>query len=187
MADLGRAPAGRPMALLWMVLALIVVGGFLTWLGMASEPTAVVVVENEDDDDDSANGVAAGTFRRVERDTLAENVGRFAGEQIQVGNVAATGNLGPGIFWGELGDEQTQIPILVRMEPALAASVQVEDGVNYTITGVVQRVTEGLVNTWAEQGEFAGEGEQFQATFADYYIQASAVRPTRGARPEPAN
>jgi hypothetical protein len=186
MADLGRAPAGRPMTLLWMVLALVVVGGFLTWLGVASEPTTVVVVENEDDDD-VGNGGATGTARLVERDALAENVAGFAGQEIQVRNVTATGSLGPGIFWGELGDLENQIPILVRMEPELAGAVRVDDGVNYTIVGVVQRVTEELVNTWAAQGEFAGEGEQFQATFADYHIQASAVRPTRGARPEPAN
>jgi hypothetical protein len=54
--------------------------------------------------------------------------------------------------------------------------------VGYTITGVVRQITEAELNAWAEQGEFAGEGEQIQATFADYYIQASSVRPTRGAR-----
>jgi hypothetical protein len=185
MADLGRAPGGRPMTLVWMALAIVVVVGFLTWLGMASEPTTVVVVENENGDLDDAEARANGALTVVERDTLAADVGRFAEQQVQVRGVASTGRLGPGIFWGELGDVQQQVPVLVRMDPNIAERVQVQQNVQYTIAGTVRRVTEELVNTWAQQGEFAGEGEQLQATFADYYIEASAVRPTRGARVEP--
>jgi hypothetical protein len=182
MADVGRAPAGRPMTLLWMVLALVIVGGFLTWLGIASEPTTVAVVENDGDaNDDLANGA----LTVVERDTLAANMSRFEGQQVQVRGVQSTGRLGPGIFWGELGDQERQVPILVRMDAEQAEAVQIQQGVDYTILGVVQRVDEALVNTWAEQGEFTGEGEQLQATFADYYIQATSVRPTRGARVDP--
>jgi hypothetical protein len=183
MADVGRAPAGRPMTLLWMVLALVIVGGFLTWLGIASEPTTVAIVE----DDRNANGddLANGALTVVERDTLAANVARYEGEQVQVRGVQSTGRLGPGIFWGELGDQERQIPILVRMDAAQAEAVQIQQGVEYTILGVVQRVNEELVNTWAAAGEFTGEGEQLQATFADYYIQATTVRPTRGARVDP--
>lgn len=180
MADLGRAPAGRPMTLLWMVLALVIVGGFLTWLGVASEPTSVVVVEDGEED---GNGLNNGEARLVERDTLAGNVGAFLGQRVQVRGVQSTGRLGPGIFWGELGDLERQVPILVRMDPEL--TVQVESGVEYTILGQVGQVTEELVDTWAEQGEFAGEGEQLQATFADYYLQASVVRPMRDGRAEP--
>jgi hypothetical protein len=182
MVDLGRAPAGRPMTLLWMVLALVIVGGFLTWLGLASEPTSLVVIENNDGDE---NDVTNGTLTVVERDALAANVAGFAGERIQVRGVASTGRLGPRIFWGELGDMQRQVPVLVRLEPEMAEGFEIQPGVEYTIVGVVRPVTEELVGTWAEQGEFAGEGEQLQATFADYYIQATAVRPTRGARAEP--
>jgi hypothetical protein len=184
MADLGRAPAGRPMTLLWMVLALVVVGGFLTWLAVASEPTTVLVLEDNDmngDPDELGNGA----ITVVDRDTLAVNMSRYAGQQLQVRGVAATGRLGPGLFWGELGDQERQVPILVRMEPAAAEAIQIQQGVAYSIVGVLDRVSDALVNTWAEQGEFAGEGEQLQATFADYYIAATVVRPTRGGRAEP--
>jgi hypothetical protein len=174
MADLGRAPAGRPMTVVWMVLALVVVGGFLTWLGTASEPTTVVVADDYDDNDVDRNGDAVTT---VPRQTLAEDRSTYLGRQIRVEGVESTGRLGDAIFWGELGDMERQVPILVRMDPAVAGGVEIRPGTSYVITGVVQRVTEEQVNEWAEQGEFAGEGEQLQATFADYYIQASAVRP----------
>jgi hypothetical protein len=179
MADLGRAPAGRPMTLLWMVLALVIVGGFLAWLGVASEPTTVAVVEEDANNDEN------GTLTVVEREALMGNVGSYLGQRIRVRGVESIGRLGAGMFWGELGDGDRQAPVLVRMDTELTETVVVEPGVDYTIVGEVQQVSEELVNQWAAQGEFAGEGEQLQATFADYYIQASAVRPTRGARVAP--
>jgi hypothetical protein len=180
MADRGRAPAGRPMTWIWMVLALVVVGGFLTWLGVASEPTTVVVFDdNEQNGGDPADPTTAAV---VNRDTLAGNPGRFAGQRVRVEGVASTGRLGPGIFWGELGDMERQVPILIRLDPGLAETFELQQGVAYTITGQVQQVSEELVDGWAEQGEFTGEGEQLQATFADYYIQATAIRPTGAAR-----
>jgi hypothetical protein len=159
----------------------VVVGGFLTWLGVASEPTTVAVVEEGNDDEFAvdADGVIV-----VERDTLAANTGRYLGQSVRVRGVEPTGRLGDNIFWGELGDMERQAPILVRMDPALAARLDIQAGMAYTITGEVQRVSDELVEGWAEQGEFAGEGEQLQAMFADYYIQATDVRPTRGGGPE---
>lgn len=170
----GEAPTGRPMTWVWMILALVVVGGFLTYLGIASEPTTVVVVE-EDVNDVDVDPDAAVT---IPRDTLAEDRSRFLGDVVRVEGVASTGRLGPGIFWGELGDIERQIPILVRLDAELVETVEIQSGVEYTITGQIQRVSDELVSEWAAQGEFAGEGEEFQATFADYYIQASAVRPS---------
>lgn len=181
MAERGAPARGRSMTFLWMILALVVVGGFLTWLGLASEPTTVVVVEDAEDADDFA--MDADGVLTVERDTLAVNTGRYAGQAVRVQGVEATGRLGDAIFWGELGDMERQVPILVRMDAELAGRLEIQSGMAYTITGEVNRVSDELVETWAEQGEFAGEGEQLQAMFADYYIQARDVRPTRADRP----
>src|SRR5690606_28952196 len=109
-----------------------------------------------------------------------EGVAQYLGREIRVADVEATGRLGPGIFWGELGDVERQIPLLVRMTPELAGRMEIQVGRAYTITGEVQQATEELVGQWDEAGEFAGEGEALQATFADYYIQARSVRPTAG-------
>jgi hypothetical protein len=171
---------GRSMTVLWMVLALVVVGGFLTWLGVTSEPTTVAVVEENDLDE---YGVDAEGVVAVERDTLAAGTGRYVGQTVRVDGVQPTGILGNNIFWGELGDMERQVPILIRMDEAAGAQVDIRSGTPYTITGQVQRVTEQVVETWGQQGEFAGDGEQMQATFADFYIQASEVRPTRADRP----
>jgi hypothetical protein len=150
---------------------------------VASEPTTVAVVEANGDEDDLDETGAPVTV--VERDALRDNVGGHTGQRIRVRGVESTGRLGPAIFWGELGDPGRQVPILVRLDPAQAGTLDIRQGVAYTITGEIHQVTEDELNTWAEQGEFAGEGEQLQATFADYYIQASSVRPTTAARAQP--
>jgi hypothetical protein len=119
MAERGGVTAGRPMTLLWMVLALVIVGGFLTWLNMASEPTTVAVVESNDDENGTVIPMPA-PLTVVEREALgAASVGTW-GSRCVCSGVEATGRLGARIFWGELGDPGRQIPILVRLDTAQA-------------------------------------------------------------------
>ena len=171
----------RSLTWLWALAALVVIAGFLVWLGVASEPSQVAVVEEEGEaTEQQAEAAMGGGATVVPRDTLAANKARFAGQNVEVQRVEATGRLGPRIFWGELGTPSRQVPILVRMDSAAAAATDsVPTGTFYNIAGVVQAMTDSLATAWGEAGEFAGEGEQMQATFADFYIQASAVRRSR--------
>jgi hypothetical protein len=174
--DTQKRPGGhRTYTWVWMVLALITVGGFLTWLGLASEPTAVTVVEDgtAPGEEPLPPGVTA-----VHKDSLADDKGAYTGQLIRVSNVAATGNLGPAIFWGELGDPTNQVPILVRLDSAAAEGFQPQVGGFYTVTGMVWAMSQELADAWYERGELAGEGEHLQASFADYYIQVNRIVPT---------
>jgi hypothetical protein len=170
-----KAPGSRTW--LWMILSLVVVGGFLVWLGMASEPTAVPVIVDEDEETESelAEGVVA-----VPKDSLAENKAAYQGQRIRVSEVEATASLGPAIFWGELGDRTNQVPMLVRLDSAAAEGWQIREGGMYNITGAVERMTDSVAGDWETKGEFTGEGEAMQATFTDYFIQASEIRAARG-------
>lgn len=171
-------PAGRSRTWLWMILSLAVVGGFLAWLGMASEPTTVAVVEENGESPDGEGGEDG--VPTVLKDTLAADKAAYAGQRIQVPEVEATSQLGPRIFWGELGDPANQVPILVRLDSAAAEGFEMRSGAFYTLTGEVRRMSDSLATVWGEQGEFTGEGEQMQATFTDYFIQTSRIRPSRG-------
>ncbi|MFO7893836.1 MAG: hypothetical protein R6U63_08880 [Longimicrobiales bacterium] len=172
--------AAGSFAWLWMLLALVGVGGFLTWLGLEAEPTAVSVVEEEEEElvmDPPSIPVVA-------KDDLADNKGRYVANDIRVHTVGITGTLGPQIYWGELGDQNTQIPILVRLDSAAAEGFEPEQGQPYSVRGLVFPMSDSLANQWGEQGEFAGEGEQTQAMFTDYYMQVSDIRPTPAALQE---
>lgn len=178
MADEARASGGRSLTWLWMILALVVVGGFLTWLGMEAEPSAVAVVEEGEGEEEGMpldSGVVA-----VPKDTLAANKARYTGQRVQVAQLEATSQLGPTIFWAELGDRANQVPILVRLDSAAAEGWQLQQGASYTVVGEIRRMSDSLATVWGEQGEFAGEGEQMQASFTDYFIQASRIRQSRG-------
>ena len=180
MADEARAARGRPLTWLWMLLALATVGGFLTWLAMTSEPSTVAIVE--DDDADDGPGGMGGEFAVVPRDTLAADKARFEGQSIEVPNLDATGNLGPAVFWGELGTQSNQVPILVRMDSTLAASgMQIQSGSSYLVRGTVRRMTDSIATAWGEQGVLPDEGARMQATFADYFIDARNIRPASPA------
>ena len=181
--DSGTSKGGSQrgsMAWLWMILALVVVGGFLTWLGMEAEPTSVTVVEEEED----PVMMDPPSIPVVSKDTLADDKQRFVARDIRVHNVAATGTLGDQIFWGELGDQTTQMPILIRLDSATAAGDSIsgpftpQTGAYYSVRGRVFPMTDSLATEWGEQGQFYGEGEQTQAAFTDYYMQVSDVRPT---------
>jgi hypothetical protein len=180
MADQAKG-ASRSSTWLWMLLAVVAVVGFLTWIGLASEPTSVTVVEGDEEGDEADLAADSGVVVVV-KDTLAADKSRFVGQRVRVSQVEATGNLGDRIFWGELGDRANQVPILIRMDSAAAEGFQVQSGGLYTVTGEVQQMTDSLAALWSEQNEFAGEGEQMQAAFADYFIQVSNIRPSRAPR-----
>ena len=165
----------RSMTWVWMVLALVVVGGFLVWLGMASEPTAVPVAEGEE----TVEAGPDANIPLVAKDTLAADKAAYEGQIIRVQEVEATTELGAAIFWGELGDQANQVPILVRLDSAAAEGWQMQQGGRYNLTGRVSRMTDSVAAARGEQGEFRSEGEEMQATFTDYFIQASRIRPTR--------
>lgn len=171
-----RRAGGRSLTWLWMILALVVVGGFFYWLGAASEPSAIAIVEEEEEMEVPLDsGVVA-----VEKDSLAADKTSYEGQQVRVADVEATASLGPRIFWGELRSRQNQSPILVRLDSAAAEGWEMSEGARYTLTGEVRRMSDSLATVWGEAGEFSGEGEQMQAAFTDYFIQTSRIRQSRG-------
>lgn len=178
MADEAQAVPRRPLTWLWMLLALVCVAGFLTWLGLTSEPSTVAIVE----DASAAPGGVGGEFTVVPKDTLAANKAAYEGMAVEVPSLEATGMLGSVVFWGELGDQSNQVPILVRMDSTLVASgLQVQSGSTYMVRGTVHRMTDSIATVWGEQGVLPDEGARLQATFADYFIDARNIRPASPA------
>ena len=173
-----RSPR-RSRTWLWMLLSLVVVGAFLTWLAVASEPTSVTVIEGDDDEGDEAVPLDSGVVA-ISRDSLAGSKPAFEGQRVQVTGVEASSPLGPRIFWGELGSATNQVPLLVRLDSGAAEGWTLQQGARYTLTGQILRMSDSVAMAWGELGEFTDEGAQSQAVFTDYFIQTSMIRRTRG-------
>jgi hypothetical protein len=156
-----------------MLLALVSVGGFLTWLGLEAEPTSVTVVETEEDAMMDPPSIPV-----VSKDSLAGNKTDFVAQDIRVHNVAITGTLGPRIYWGELGDRNTQVPILLRLDSTSAAGFTPATGTVYSVRGRTYPMNDSIANAWGDDGEFSSEGNQMQAMFTDYYMELTDIRPT---------
>ncbi|MFP4623915.1 MAG: hypothetical protein ACLFRX_07045 [Gemmatimonadota bacterium] len=171
-----RQSSGRSYTWLWMILALAVMGGYFYWMGATSEPSSLAVVEDTTaEEEEEPDGAVV-----VDKDSLAANKAVYQGQLVRVDRVQATASLGPAIFWGELGTQANQMPILVRLDSTAAEGWEMRQGARYTVTGEVLRMSDSLATVWGEQDEFTGEGEQMQAAFTDYFIQASRIRPSRG-------
>ncbi len=185
MADEPRAPetgeagesqkpkSSRSYAWVWMLLAFISVGGFLTWLGLEAEPTSVPVVETEEDAMMDPPSIPV-----ISKDSLAADKADFVARDIRVHNVAITGTLGPRIYWGELGDRTTQVPILLRLDSTSAADFTPQQGAFYSVRGRTFPMNDSIANAWGDDGEFSSEGNQMQAMFTDYYMELTDIRPT---------
>ena len=169
MADKAEAPGRRTLTWLWMILALLSVGGFLTWLGYTAEPTDVQIVRDEEPEEDLA-------IPTIPKQRLAQNKDEYAGQEIRVRDIAATGQLGPNVFWFELGDQSNQIPLLVRFDTAANRIAEPRTGGVFTLVGRLAPMNDSIAAAWNEAGAFNDDGGELQASFTDYYMHTTEVR-----------
>ena len=84
MAENAKGRRSGSLTWLWMILALVVVGGFLAWIGMASEPSSVAVVEEEGEEAVEGAAGEGATFVEVPKDTLAADKAAYEGQRVRV-------------------------------------------------------------------------------------------------------
>ncbi len=157
----GSARLGTPM----MVLCFLAIGGFLYWLSITAEPTAIVVEEVADDE--LINAIPFADF------SMATD--SYIGQQISLEGIAVTSLLGPHSFWTSLEDAQQTAYLLHFSESALADSMSVMAGASVTVTGMVMAMSDSILDAWQAAGAFPQESDRFQAEFAEDFIEVSLV------------
>lgn len=157
----GSARLGTPM----MVLCFLAIGGFLYWLSITAEPTAIVVEEVADDE--LVNAVSFADFSMA--------TGSYVGQEISLEGIDVTSLLGPHSFWTSLEDAQQTAYLLHFSEAALADSVSVMAGGSVTVTGMVTAMSDSILDAWQAAGAFPQESDRFQAEFAEDFIEVSSV------------
>lgn len=157
MATFGsRRGFSEKLSLPLMVLAFLVVGGFLYWLSITAEPTEVVIVEEDADEGSGASAI-------LDVVDFLEAPGDYEGQVIEVTGAQVVNRLGEQAFWIGTADA----PFLVKMSPTLLESqpsVLVEQVV--TVVGQVHILTDSVLNAWDALGTFPTETDRFLAEFS---------------------
>jgi hypothetical protein len=158
MANFGsRRGFADKLSLPLMILAFLVVIGFLYWLNVTAEPTQVPIVEEVEDPRSSG----ASAILTVS-DFLAD-AGQYEGQVIEVTGARVASRLGPQAFW--IGPDDG--PFLVKMGSDLVAAgteILVEQTLN--LLGTVQMMTDSAHAAWDTQGAFPNAGDKVVAEFA---------------------
>lgn len=157
----GAAKLGTPL----MILCFLAIGGFLYWLSITAEPTAVVVEEVSDDE--LANVVAFADFSAA--------TSSYVGQQVSLEEIPVTSLLGPHCFWTSLDDAQQTAYLLHFSEAVLADSVSVTTGSSVTVSGTVIAMSDSILDAWQAAGAFPQDSDRFQAEFAENFIEVSSV------------
>lgn len=173
MATLGsRRGFADKLSLPLMLLAFVLLGGFLYWLGITAEPTSIEIVETTTDE----GGLSASAILDVE-DFLANPEGQIDAV-VEVTGARVASRLGSQAFW--IGPDDA--PYLVKMGPELVADstqVSVESTVN--IVGSVFMMSDSVLTAWDSLGVFANEGDRIVAEFATSFLEAYEISGAAGS------
>jgi hypothetical protein len=143
-----------------MLLAFGAMAGFLYWLSTTATPTEVAVVEEE-----TAQAVSIGLF--------AGNPAMYEGDLVALDGVVVGSVLGSQVFLAAFPDSALY-PI--RLDPSLGAGgAQLSAGASGRVTGVVQMMTDSIVEAWAAQSVFADDAQREAAAASATFLLAREV------------
>jgi hypothetical protein len=166
MGTLGsRRGFAEKLSLPLMLLAFVLVGGFLYWLNVTAEPTEVQIDESTREEGLSASAILDS------RDFLANPEGQIDAV-VEVTGARVSSRLGTQAFW--IGPDDA--PYLVKLSPDLVeqgTDILVESMVN--ITGTVFNMSDSVLNSWDTLGVFANQGDRIVAEFATTFLEAYEV------------
>jgi hypothetical protein len=163
-----------------MILAFLVVIGFLYWLNVTAEPTQVPIVEEVEETGSSG----ASAILNV-TDFLA-SAGQYEGQVIEVTGARVSSRLGPQAFW--IGPDDG--PFLVKMGSDLvAAGTQVLAEQTLNLVGTVQMMSDSVHAAWDGEGAFPTDGDRVVAEFAigSPFLEVSSIRTPGGSEGAGAN
>lgn len=172
MADINveREPA-RNYSTILAVVSVVLIAGFLWWLGVSSEPTQVAVIEDEVAD---TAGVGEEARMDVTLAQIAAGPEAYVGRELAVRDVAVSSRMGAQAFWTELPNNQ---PFLIKLDSTLIASQEtVSSGERMLVRGMMHAMTDSVLTAWEASGAIRDEMERAEAEFAQQFLEASRLR-----------
>lgn len=160
---------GNQSSFIWAIAAVVLIGAFLAWLALVSEPTGVAVREAPAEDEETQFTVNAADF--------GMNPLAHAGEDVRLAAVTVVSRLGDQAFWVELPTQPHPVPYLIRLDTAVARLFAVQSGQSYNVTGRVYPMSDSVLTAWQEQGVLTDDMQRMEAEFASTFLEAHRLLP----------
>jgi hypothetical protein len=173
--DVVQKPSGGGsgnLAWLWALVAILAVGGLMAWLAVQSNRLTTQPIVQETAPRDAPAGAAVDAEPAVLGDVAAAPE-PFVGRRLRMDGVEVAATLGPSAFWGDIPGAN---PFLVLFSPNLTERPEIEAGQSYNLQGVINVVTDSLLNVWVESGAIR-PGARDEAGFATHYLLAEEMVP----------
>jgi len=157
-----------------MIVAFIVMGLFLYWLSIVSEPTEVAVADE-----------GAATSPMVTVGEFAMNPMAYMNTPVELEGIEVREVIGTQAFFFALPDGS---PYLVKLPaPMGAPPVQVAPGDRTRVSGLVAMISEGVLQEWDSTGVFTDPAHRTMVGSVASFLAAQSVEVTQpaGAAPAP--
>jgi len=174
----GAADLGTPL----MIVAFLVIGGFLFWLYRESEAEEQLRMQEAAEETARIEAEERRSRMLVDAQAIQMDASPWEGDTIIVEEQAVASSLGSQGFWMEMPNGN---PFLISLSDGVKQeSLSLQNGQGTTVTGVVTAMNDSILTAWTESGAIA-EGDRLAAEFATHFIEASDVELVE-LPPEPA-
>ncbi len=162
----GAANLGMPL----MIVAFIVIGGFLYWLNLQAEAERASDIAEEAAAEEVAETLAGGTL--VAGQDIQMDPSPYEGQEIRLEGMPVASGLGTQGFWIEMPNRN---PFLISLsEGVKAEGIAIVPGQSASVVGTLYAMSDSALNAWTSAGAI-GEGDRLAAEFATHYLEATAV------------
>jgi len=176
MPDNSSRSGAVDMGMLLMIVAFVVIGGFMYWLnGQAAAERALRVVEEVVEEPVGPDS------RTIAAEEIQMDATPFEGQEIRLEGINVASLLGTQGFWLEMPNGN---PFLVSMSAEVMASgVAVSQGSAATVAGTIKAMDEVTLVAWSSAGTIS-DNDRIVAEFATHFLDATEVEIEGGADAE---
>ena len=159
-------------SLVLMVVAFVMVGGFLVWLNVKAANIEVAVVE----DTSGADGL--GSAPVVEAAAFGSDPMAHSSGVIRINNLSVESGVGSQAFFVAMPNQPG--PYLMKMGARVVAdSVSVSSGSRVSVVGRVYAMSDSVADDWVATGAIR-EDDKILATFAQSFLEVVDIEVMAG-------
>jgi len=149
-----RRAAGGRYTWIWMVIAIAMIAGLMSWLAMTGQESAVAVVEEEPVPTEAV---------AITLDDLVSNASGLSGQDVSLDGVQVASRLGTQAFWILLPNQN---PYLIKLGSELvSAGFAVQSGEVLNVVGRIVTMTDSVLAAWQQEGAITDESQRFEAEY----------------------